>query len=758
MGHRLSKMKGLSAEEKDILVRIGDLVDGTINNRAPTNPFEPHSPERRDPRLPSIRSVESEEGVRSTVLTWDPADASILAYYKLEITNLSTGTTKTFVSYTNRFVYKDSSGDYMVRLFTIGKNQTASPPIKFLFTLANSVMFLNGECNGIGTVGQTSVCTDIFIPAQYFVHVWVSFNYNGLADPQNNLSPIIQLKQTGNPDNIDLAHMPVIQSIQVFPESITLVNIDDNSTQAEITRPTTIAVRDADGHYDTSMAIMFSAFQVQTADAGQVNRLCAEVTRRTEDIDNLCISAWVASSGITDFISGSIALPDCREPDFTTANQNFTPDTYPFSNSAADAEAYAIVTGMEQVPYINFFQWHGTVSGSSLLGGVSHRPGWRLNPNLIEAGNAQVIRGLISARDNVSDRGVQQFGFARRTPDDNTPEDGYVLTMRQDGSEDVSDTMQHSVFVAWSLEAFGIEGRDFHDMPLGNLVFGFNDNDASTTSTMTIAEGREGIYFFCCRVGMEATASQTGWPLAFRYNWALDGVDLKGVRSNNMTGSTYTGRGFMYRFVRRTSTVNPTMEHESFICGIVNLTAGTHTIQLNANIHENVTPLSSTRLAATRAFFARTDNFNLLSYHQFTGKLSTLSTTFTDIGTLLGQDLSITIESDLNVVVMFHTSVAGMNASHPRFQMYQNGTALFGSEGVWHETWQNTDFAETDIDTDADLHPFTMFRFINNPGFSTFNIRMKNNNGTVSAIANVADDGSATYKGFFAVMELNFCT
>ena len=84
-------MRGIPAEEKNLLVRIGDLVDAAINNRGPTNPFEPESTVRRDPRLPIPRNPSSSVGVRSTVLEWEPVNSSILNYYKLQITNLAVG-------------------------------------------------------------------------------------------------------------------------------------------------------------------------------------------------------------------------------------------------------------------------------------------------------------------------------------------------------------------------------------------------------------------------------------------------------------------------------------------------------------------------------------------------------------------------------------------------------------------------------------------------------------------------------------------
>lgn len=783
MGPRLAKMKGLSPEEKDILVRIGDLVDATINNRAPTNPFEPHSPERRDPRLPSVGSMESEEGVRSTVLTWDPVDASILAYYKLEITNLSTGVTKVFVSYTNRFVYKDSSGEYMVRLFTIGKNQTASPPIKFIFTLAGSVMFLNGTCNGIGTIGQTSVCTDIFVPKGYFVHVWVSFNYNGLADPQDNLSPIINLKSTSDPDNIDLAHMPIQQSIQVFPESISLTNIDDSSTQAEITRPTTIAVRDADGHYDTSMAIMFSAFQVQDADAGQVNRICAEITRRTADIDNLCIAAWVASAGISDFISDSVAFPDCREPDHTVAAQEFDSASVPFSNSENDAEVYSTMSGMisgsegdrnyPDYQYLTFFTVMSTVSGADIGGaGVSHRPGWRRDPNLIETGNNSAVRNTINARDSVSASGVFLSGFAKRTADTslNGPLRGYVLTMRQQGITDVSDTKQHSTGIAWTTEAFGVEGRDWHLVGLGSFAIGANDVDASTSGTLTIEEGREGNYLFFAHSAFDTGAAQVGWPLTWRHNWEIDGVDIMGVRSDTQ-GPTRTGRGFSAHHVRVATLQDPFVENCWLEMGVVNLEEGDHTVTCKGSLYENVSVASGSIVANSRMFLARTDLMNFLGYHTFTGELRMNGNVFNEdtwysIEDVLAggpgqatEDLSITIESDVNCVVFFHTSVACIPGVTPHFQLYQNGTALYGPNGTWHNTWQNTGYSPTNnqLDPDGDLHPITLVRLINNPGFSNFTVKMSKNGTGNDVLCNVADDGSETYKGFFGVLELNFC-
>lgn len=311
-------MRGIVGEEKALLIRIGESIDGAINNRGPTNPFERTAKFRDDPRLPAPGPITAKEGVRTVQLEWKPVDSSRLFYYRIEITSFTTGQTDIEIAFTSNFTFKGDSGSYKALVRSIGRNGTASRGSVVFFVIQDNVMLLEGTKNGNETVG-TLIFESILVPEGYQAHVWVSMVLNTFADPASgqNRIPTVQLSRVvteqvaGLTASEGLAQATLLQEISIFPESETSTNYLDSSGAflSPILRPVG-ATRT--GSFETTETINFDAFTVPDEEAGKEHTFFINVINRettsepNTDIVSLSLVIWVASEGVSTFIPGDI--------------------------------------------------------------------------------------------------------------------------------------------------------------------------------------------------------------------------------------------------------------------------------------------------------------------------------------------------------------------------------------------------------------------------------------------------------------------
>jgi hypothetical protein len=147
IARRIAKIRGLPADEKQLLLRVGDLIDAQINNRTPANPFEPGRV-KSDPRLPPPTNVTTEPGIKTSKLSWPAVDSSILSHYEILVRNLDTGLEETFISYTNIFFFKGRvGGNYSGSVRSVGRNGTKSPIVTEVefFVPENVMLIVTGK-------------------------------------------------------------------------------------------------------------------------------------------------------------------------------------------------------------------------------------------------------------------------------------------------------------------------------------------------------------------------------------------------------------------------------------------------------------------------------------------------------------------------------------------------------------------------------------------------------------------------------------
>lgn len=316
MAQRMSKMRGVAPEEKTLLRQIGELIDASINNRTPANPFESEARTRNSKQLPPVGVLTPKEGVRSVKIEWQAIDSSILLYYKVRITNLDTGETETDqIAYTNNFTFKGSSGSYRAEVVSVGRNGTASVASRVEFSIPDSVMILEGTKLGISTAGNT-ISETVLTPKNYQVFVWASFTIDSFAFPTENPVPSVELRVGDSVDNSAL-----IQVIDVFPSSETFANADDSAFSG-ISRPSPSPGRTAT--FETSQTIQFDPYEVPDEFAGKNTKFFVVVRNREplDDVVSLAIVVWVASGGVPDVVGFNARSIDLNGVDEWFARDN----------------------------------------------------------------------------------------------------------------------------------------------------------------------------------------------------------------------------------------------------------------------------------------------------------------------------------------------------------------------------------------------------------------------------------------------------
>lgn len=336
MAKRLTKMRGLEPNEKQLLIRIGEIVDGVINNRGPTNPFTVGRRPRDDARLPPPAAITNEPGIRTSKLTWPAVDASILSHYEIDIQNLDNGNFERFVSFTNLFIFKGRvGGNYEAKVRSIGRNGTSSPVTTISFFMADNVMLLEGTKNNFNGLG-TRISEDIFHTAGHIIFPWVSFTIDRLIGGENTGNNVATASLYRSAQGLDFNVAELIESISLYKATETAADLDTTALGNGIFRPSLSgdALTDPDfirgTSYETTLATMFSPIPVTSDEENLTWTYWLEITGREaeNDITSLSLSLWSANEGLAIQIPSdpNEPEPDVVRGDFKSIELNNTGD------------------------------------------------------------------------------------------------------------------------------------------------------------------------------------------------------------------------------------------------------------------------------------------------------------------------------------------------------------------------------------------------------------------------------------------------
>lgn len=325
LAKRVQKMRGLPVEEKQLLLRVGELVDAAINNRTPTNPNAPGR-NRRDPKLPPPNTVTNEVGIRSAKLTWPAVDSSLLSHYRIVVTSYEEGTTEEFISYTNTFFFKGRrGGKYRAQVYSVGRNGTQSRATNIDFFVTDDVMLLEGARNDFNALG-TQVYEDFFFTKGHVVFAWCSFTLDKLiGGSATGNSPATANLYRGDPTR-PLNEATLLQTVTLFEatESATCL---DNTALGGLTRPSLAPPASGDLTYargttfETCQSFMFGPISVDETTQNEEWRMWLEVIGREDeqDVTSLALTLWSANEGEADQIPGN--LPS-QEPGIVTNHRS----------------------------------------------------------------------------------------------------------------------------------------------------------------------------------------------------------------------------------------------------------------------------------------------------------------------------------------------------------------------------------------------------------------------------------------------------
>ena len=291
MRARLNKLQGMPIDEKMMLLRMGEIIDGAINNRAPTNPNSDRG--RPSTSVPVPTNLEALISTRGAVLSWNKVSFDSLLNYRVRISPIGgEGEELIATSFTNQFLFKGRAGTYIFEVQVItrsGKAGDFSSAINF--TIYDTPMILEGNKLGVEELGAQLFET-VLTPLNYTVFAFASVILDSLADPNNNPSVTLELRR-GTTYNSSV----FIQSFDLYPESEDLSNFDNT---VGVTRPAGTPTRS--GNFQTTQSVMFTPYQILegTGIVDQNTTFWITATNHSSDIVGMSCAVWVASEGLSE--------------------------------------------------------------------------------------------------------------------------------------------------------------------------------------------------------------------------------------------------------------------------------------------------------------------------------------------------------------------------------------------------------------------------------------------------------------------------
>jgi hypothetical protein len=321
-------MRGVSAEEKSLLLRIGDLMDSALNNRQSSNPYEP-SRNRSNRVLYPPTGLLAKTGKKRVQLVWTAANSDEHLRYSIEIRNVATGTVVTKSSYTNTLLWTGAEGSYEAKVKSVGRDGASSTIEKVSFTITTSFMQLEGAKNGPTELG-TMVQDDAELISGFSIFVWASVVLDKYIGGESNNPIILKLWTMDGPEAVyDAATATLQQTLTLYPATESSACLDGDARGGSITRPS--ATRS--GSFETSQSVMFAPMEVPSADVGDTWTFFLEATNRdTEDDEvNLSMIIWGGQQNIGELVDGVYPIPAPEDP-WTDDPRNTTTPSFVFPN------------------------------------------------------------------------------------------------------------------------------------------------------------------------------------------------------------------------------------------------------------------------------------------------------------------------------------------------------------------------------------------------------------------------------------------
>jgi hypothetical protein len=299
-------MKGLPISEKMMLLRMGELIDGSLNNKTPTNP-NPKQGRRRD-RVTVTSGNKVSVGTRGALLQWNKVDNPNLLGYRVNITSLDGNALElNAIAYSNQFLFKGEAGSYQYTSSVLMRNGTSglrSGAVQF--TVSDSPMILEGDKFDVEDLGSY-ISQTVLCPLNYTAFVFASVVLDSFSDANDNPSVTLRLSAGET-----LGSSIFIEEFTLYPETEDLCNFD---TGMGITRPSTATSRT--GTFQTTQSVMFTPFQI-LEDSGIEDtevKFWVTVTGHADDVVGLSCAIWVASEGLSevDEVATDIQHNKCLE-------------------------------------------------------------------------------------------------------------------------------------------------------------------------------------------------------------------------------------------------------------------------------------------------------------------------------------------------------------------------------------------------------------------------------------------------------------
>lgn len=296
--NRVQKMIGIPIEEKMALLRMGELVDTAVNNRATTGPGADEARvgrrhKRKTRVVPQPINLSADVGTRGAILRWDKVDSQALLNYQVRIVPVEgTGVEFTATAFSNEYAFKGEAGSYKFEARSIGRNGGGSDwSAAEFFEIQDTPIILEGNKFGVEELGA-QISETVLTPLNYTAFIFASIVLNSFSDPNNNSACTLELRHG------DTYEQSVfVQEFDLYPESEDLNSFD---TTLGITRPSSSPGRS--GTFNTTQSAMFSPYQILegNAIADKNTKFWITVTGHSDDVVGLSVSIWVASEGLSE--------------------------------------------------------------------------------------------------------------------------------------------------------------------------------------------------------------------------------------------------------------------------------------------------------------------------------------------------------------------------------------------------------------------------------------------------------------------------
>ncbi len=316
IAHRFAKIRGLPPEEKALMQRIANLIDGALNNRQASNPFE-QSQQRTNRQIYPPTGILIKQGVKSVKIIWDAPPSNELLRYEITFDNLTTGTRTIKSSFTSEVIFKATAGTYIAKIVSVGRDGATSPVKQIQFEVGEDVMQIEGKKNGPLELG-TRVQDNILLIAGYSVYVWGSTVLDKYMAASSNEEITLRLWRAEKADAVvGVDPFTIQETIVLYPSTESASNLDATARAGLITRPSGNRV----GSFETSQSVMFSPLSVAAIDDNKTVTYLLQAIGREVEQDEVCLSLvmWAGADGASTSIPGDPFTPD---PGYVFPNLN----------------------------------------------------------------------------------------------------------------------------------------------------------------------------------------------------------------------------------------------------------------------------------------------------------------------------------------------------------------------------------------------------------------------------------------------------